>query len=268
MDVALTNDQKEPTQDAEVILVQGISGGVGTTNFAITLAYELSQESTATKDKVCILDLDIQNGNVATYLALPARKTIFESIHNGTTVSHESIAPYMISAAPSLSIISAPDHIAPTNILRWTDIEEIIRKLSKKFDYLVLDLPNNYQDWWEYLAENCDHILIVTQRDIRCINNLKKLLSEAGSNSPVSRKMTLVHNRRANFWQISERELERVMWKNTGISSIKILPQAHRELRLSNDIGKPLAATFPKSPYRLAVQKIANKLKQNRNIIA
>ena len=55
-----------------VLGVQGLAGGTGSTTFAVNLAWELAQlEEDGEPQRVCLLDLDLQFGAIATYLDLP-----------------------------------------------------------------------------------------------------------------------------------------------------------------------------------------------------
>ncbi len=52
-----------------------MAGGTGATTVAVNLAWELATIAKTDAPKVCLIDLDLQFGSVATYLDLPRRET-------------------------------------------------------------------------------------------------------------------------------------------------------------------------------------------------
>lgn len=63
--------------EAVLFAVHGIAGGCGSTTFATNLAWELANISTDQPLDVCLIDLDLQFGTVATYLDLPRSSLIY-----------------------------------------------------------------------------------------------------------------------------------------------------------------------------------------------
>ena len=63
--------EKGAARNGVLIAVQGLVGGTGATTFATNLAWELATIAKTDAPKVCLIDLDLQFGSVATYLDLP-----------------------------------------------------------------------------------------------------------------------------------------------------------------------------------------------------
>ena len=60
------------------MVVHGLAGGTGSTTVAVNLAWERANVDKKNPPSVCLLDLDLQYGSVATFLDLPRRDAVFE----------------------------------------------------------------------------------------------------------------------------------------------------------------------------------------------
>jgi len=63
-----------------IMPVHGLAGGVGSSTFAVNLAWELATVDKKYTPKVCLLDLDFQFGSASTYLDLPRRDAVYEML--------------------------------------------------------------------------------------------------------------------------------------------------------------------------------------------
>ncbi|MEM8802180.1 MAG: pilus assembly protein CpaE, partial [Pseudomonadota bacterium] len=70
----------ESQKEGAVIVVHGLAGGTGATTLAVNLAWELATADKDNAPSVCILDLDLQYGAVATFLDLPRREVVYDML--------------------------------------------------------------------------------------------------------------------------------------------------------------------------------------------
>ncbi len=73
-----------------VLPVHGLAGGVGATTFAVNLAWELATIAKTDAPRVCLIDLDLQFGSVATYLDLPRKEAVFEMLSDTAGVDSDA----------------------------------------------------------------------------------------------------------------------------------------------------------------------------------
>lgn len=126
-----------------VLPVHGLAGGTGASTLAVNLAWELTQiEKGANAPRVCLLDLDLQFGSVATYLDLPRRDAVYEMLSDTEAMDSESFLQALISYEDVLHVLTAPPDILPLDFLLPEDVSRIIAVARENFDFVIIDMPS------------------------------------------------------------------------------------------------------------------------------
>ncbi|MBR5914680.1 MAG: AAA family ATPase [Selenomonadaceae bacterium] len=131
-------------QGSVIISVFSTTPGIGKTLTAINLATRLSNAG----NRVCLLDLDLQFGDVMHYLKLSSDKTIATA---QWTLKNEpekfDIKDFLVDYMPdyfTLSILAAPVYVRDAYQIDVTAVETIITEYLKDFDFIVLDLSSAF----------------------------------------------------------------------------------------------------------------------------
>ena len=90
-------------KDAVILAVHGLAGGVGTTTFATNLAWELANIDKDKSPSVCLMDLDLQFGSVATYLDLGRREAVYELLSDTESMDNDSFMQALVSYNEKMS---------------------------------------------------------------------------------------------------------------------------------------------------------------------
>lgn len=245
---------------SKIIAVQGISGGVGATNFAVNLAWELSCSNIDTHSRVCIIDLDAQGGSVAHYLGDRKPHSSLSDIATfGHTFGDGQFLPVEI-VSDRLIVIPSPQHLAPKEIFTLTSIKSLIKRISVRYDYIIIDLGSDYTSWWEQLSLTVDTLFLVLQRDIRSSVNLRRLCDEIRNSPDIYMKCRLILTRAAGRYDFAERRREQLALSDLDIGSIDRIPDGGTWISIANDLGQPLARARPRSPYLTAIRKLVERL--------
>jgi pilus assembly protein CpaE len=232
-----------------VIVSFSTKGGVGksvvSTNTAAALA--------ARGNRVCIVDSDLQFGDVAVLLGVPPLHTTIEAagaietadaqLMEGLLGTHE-LSGLRVLAAPVEP--SAADQISPHEMIG------IVTLLRTMFDFIVIDLPPHFDDVVVALLEEADDVILVASMDIPSIKNLKvgiqtlDLLAVAGS------KLRLVLNRANAKVNLDIGDVERALGvpADFRVPSDISVPQAVNR-------GIPVVIDKPKSAAGAALIAIA-----------
>ena len=155
---------------AEVISVFSTKGGLGKTTIATNLAVALSKQ----KAKVCIVDLDLQFGDVHMFLGLDVKETISELIQDQRIPTIDSIRNYFVTHSSGVQVICAPSSPEYSEGISATQIEPIINILRAHFDYVIVDTASNFSEINLLMLELSSKILFVTGLDISVLHNSKK----------------------------------------------------------------------------------------------
>ena len=121
-----------------VIPVHGMAGGTGATTLAVNLAWELANCDPEVAPRVCLIDLDLQFGTVATYLDLPRREAVLELLTDTEAMDSEAFMQALLSYEQKLHVLTSPTDMIPLDLLGPADIERLIEMARTNFDYVVI----------------------------------------------------------------------------------------------------------------------------------
>jgi pilus assembly protein CpaE len=149
-------------QKGQLISFMRSCGGAGATTLAQQTAIELAQRDRKQPARVCLIDLDLQFGNLAisldqensgglsTLIQSPAVR-IDDDFFAGTLARHET----------GVSLLSAPPQIIPLEALTSERLDDIVALARASFDYIIVDLPHAWTTWLPQLLGQSDLITLV-----------------------------------------------------------------------------------------------------------
>ena len=76
--------------------------------------------------KVCLIDLDLQFGSVATYLDLPRLEPVFELLADSESMDDQMFNSALLNFEDKLSVFTAPSDMIPLDLITSTDIERLL----------------------------------------------------------------------------------------------------------------------------------------------
>ena len=124
-----------------VFTTSSATGGCGKTFYATNLAYFLTHY---TDKRVCIIDLDLQFGEVSTALRMRPRFTIFDALQRDEEEESslaEHIEEYMVKHDTGIYLLPAPKDPSEADRINPPDVTRIIEAIRTRFDYVIVDTP-------------------------------------------------------------------------------------------------------------------------------
>lgn len=158
---------------APVIAVAQSVGGVGATTVATHLAHYLAQSGGG----CCLVDLDLQFGNAASYLGLPENLSMADLMEAGARVDGHLLRTVASAGHEGVAVIAAPDRIAP---LEDVDADQLLRILDltrREYGHVVLDLPGNWANWTLLAIDKADLILLVVDLSVGSLRQARRRLT-------------------------------------------------------------------------------------------
>ncbi len=248
-------------RDGVVLPVHGLAGGVGASTFATNLAWELAN---STKDKnaprVCLLDLDLQYGSVATYLDLPRKEAVFELYSDTAHADSDQLLQAMLSFNDKLNVLTAPADMLPLDIISPEDIGRIIDMARANFDYVVIDMPKTIVSWTETVLARAHVYFALIELDLRSAQNVLRLMRALKAEALPHEKLRFVLNRAPRFTDLAAKGRVKRMAEGLDIAIEVSLPDGGEQVTQANDHGLPLAEQAAKNPLRKELQKLAKSL--------
>ena len=248
-------------RDGVVLPVHGLAGGVGASTFATNLAWELANTA---KDKnaprVCLLDLDLQYGSVATYLDLPRKEAVFELYSDTVHADSDQLLQAMLTFNDKLNVLTAPADMLPLDIVSPEDIGRIIDMARANFDYVVIDMPKTIVSWTKTVLARAHVYFALIELDLRSAQNVLRLVHALKAEALPHEKLRFVLNRAPRFTDLAAKGRVKRMAESLDIAIEVSLPDGGEQVTQTNDYGLPLAEHAAKNPLRKELQKLAKSL--------
>jgi len=243
-----------------VIPVQGLSGGSGATTLAVNLAWELANVDRKAPPKVCLIDLDLQFGSVATYLDLPRREAVLEFLSDLATAEGERLMTAMVPYQDRLQVLTSPAELVPLDLIGPSEVERLIEMARVNFDYVVIDMPSSLVDWSATVLQAAHVYFSTLELDMRSAQNTMRMKRALQSEELPFEKLRFVLNRAPGFTDLSGKSRAKRLADSLGISIELQMPDGGRAVTQSADHGTPLAEGAGKNALRREIAKLARSV--------
>ncbi|UGY13394.1 AAA family ATPase [Bradyrhizobium septentrionale] len=176
-----------------VISICGAQGGAGATSIAINLALQLAE---ATKAKVALLDLHLQNGETAVMLGVqpgPGLRTALENPMRADTLFLERAA---IDVNERVCLISAAEDLDAQLNITEAGVRHVLGLLRQRFNYIVVDIPVPFGPSMHPVLTLSRHVLVLLEAEVTGLRNAHALRNAVTNIAGKDRVFTLLN--RAN----------------------------------------------------------------------
>ena len=252
--------QSGSAKEGALLVCHGMAGGVGSTTLAVNLAWELANVEKENAPSVCLLDLDLQYGSVATYLDLPRREAVFEMLSDTEELDDDAFGAALLSFQDRLQVLTAPADMLPLDFIAPEDIERIIELARKHFDYVIIDMPSTLVQWSETVLQAAHVYFATLELDMRSAQNALRLKRALQSEDLPFQKLRFALNRAPKFTDLGGKSRVKRMAESLGISIDLQLPDGGRQVAQCGDHGLPLADSAAKNPLRKEILKLAQSV--------
>ena len=245
---------------AIVIPVHGLAGGTGASTFAVNLAWELANLKTAEPQRVALLDLDLQQGSVSTYLDLPRREAVFELLSEAENADADAFHASLAAYEDKLRVLTAPPEMVPLDIIGPAQIGRVLELARTNFDYVVVDMPSTLVEWTETVLSEAHLYFTMLELDMRSAQNALRFLRALKAEELPVEKLRWVLNRAPKFTDLSARGRVKRMAESLDIKLDLMMPEGGKQVPQTCDHGQPLERGAAKNPLRREIAKLASQI--------
>lgn len=214
---ALSRQENEQENSAsKIITIYSNKGGIGKTTVATNLAAEISK---TTNSKVALIDLNLQLGDISTFLNLNPSFDVAYVIKNLINKKSNSILnAFEKYKNTELYILSDPSYIEQSESITPQQIESLFKVLKKIFPYIVVDMSSNIDPNSLKILDCSDLILFTTIVNIPAIRNAQRCLNLFKSRRYPKDKVKIIVNRFMENDEITTNDIEttlgeKIYWK-------------------------------------------------------
>jgi MinD-like ATPase involved in chromosome partitioning or flagellar assembly len=234
-----------------IVTVFSAKGGAGRTTLATNLAAVLHDGGSK---QVCLLDLDLAFGDVATTLALEPVRGLVDALDWAGGLDAERVSSLVTVFRPGLDCILAPAGPGDGARVPAVLVAELLAALPAVYDYVVVDTPAQLSSTVLTALDAAHHQMLLTTPERPSLKNLRLVLDMCDLLGYSREVRAIVVNRSDSRVGLSRFEVEDLI--RSPIASH--LP-SRRDVPASINRGVPLAMTDPDHMFSLAVRRLVTE---------
>ena len=260
--------------EGKLICVLGPKGGTGKTLTSTNLAVALALAN----QRVLIIDLDLQFGDVALCLGLPPEKTVYDLAQSPGALDYDKLDAFLAHHSSGVRTLIAPRRPDQASAVGAELLREVYSILRNHFDWVVIDTPPGFTAEVITSIDSSTDVVMVGMLDSLSLKNTKLgletlelmkydpdhiylLLNRAHSRVGISQSdVEAVLGRSPDVFIPSDREIPRTV--NEGIPIVVARPQsepAEAFARLADMLAGPASAAAAAEPVAVAAAQSGSK---------
>ncbi len=245
-------DEFSTGETGRVITIFSTKGGAGKSMLATNMAVILAQRSDR---PVCLIDADLQFGDVAVMLKLAPAHTLVDAVANIDRLDEAMLRSLLTVHEPSgLLVMPAPLEPAFADQIGGPEMVQIVDTLRNFCSHVVIDTPAYFNDVVLGMIEMSDDVLLIAGMDIPNIKNVKIGLQTLRLLNTPMEKIRLVLNRANSKVKLDVSEVERTLQVTADslLPSDVVVPQSINK-------GIPVVHASPRSGVARALEQLASE---------
>jgi pilus assembly protein CpaE len=245
-----TSDMNGHRGEGKLICVLGPKGGTGKTLTSTNLAVALALAN----QRVLIIDLDLQFGDVAIMLRLSPERNITGGLSMSGRLDEPGLRSIVSGHRTGLDALLAPPSPAEGEQISREFVVELLDVARPVYDFIVVDTPAVVTDQVLAALDMSDWYVPIVTPDLPALKSVR-LTAEMFDllDYPKDRRL-LVFNRANTEVGLSTADVEDAV----GMPFAVQVPSS-RDVPLSVNQGEPLTMTDPLHPVSRAIRQLADR---------
>ncbi len=155
-----------------MIALSGAKGGVGTTTLALHLAIEAAGHGR----RVCLVDLDLQAGDIPNLLDLTHRRDISDLAEIASELGGRALDDVLFVHRSGLRILLAPQEGERAEDINGRVARAILGAIKSRFDVVVVDCGSVVTEAAAVAVEMADRCVVVVTPDVLAMRAARRLI--------------------------------------------------------------------------------------------
>jgi pilus assembly protein CpaE len=218
-----------------LLAVAGAKGGVGASTVAAHLA--LLARGNAQQHRVCLVDLDLQAGDVPQLLNLTYHRTISDLVEVSDELTARALEETLYVHPSGMRVLLAPGEGERGEDITGRVAKQVLGGLKARFDVVVVDCGTTVTEANAVAVEMADQVLVVATPDVLSLRAAKRLIKLWGRlQVRKDDDLMLVMNRTSKQNEVQPDLAQRVVAVPQARAT---LPAAFRSLEPALNSGAP-----------------------------
>ena len=165
----------DDTGRGRLIGVAGAKGGVGTTTIVTHMALDVAR--TVSSVSVCLVDLDLEKGDVPGHVELRHRLGISDLAKVADDLSPGTVADAMTQHESGVDILLAPPDIREVESVTPAALRQIVAALRRQYDLVLVDLGSHATPAQATVLELVDEVVLVVNPDVTSMRGMRRTIN-------------------------------------------------------------------------------------------
>ncbi len=232
-------------------------GGAGSTTIATHLASQMAADM-GEGYRACVIDLDVQSGDVASYLGCGHRRNLADLLESEGRLDGELLKSVVCEGNKRVDVIAAPSDIIPIESIEFDQLMRVVTTARKHYDLVIVDLPASFTNWSLSTVFAADLTLMVGTLTIPSLRHAKRQLDFLTSMGIDRSSIQVVLNR-----------VEKRLFANIGADDaetalkhpvLALVCEDSNLLRTAQDQGELVDAIQKRSKFSKEIKHLADLL--------
>lgn len=256
--MASTDQSQRSTSKHTVITVFSPKGGTGKTMLATNLAVALAKRQLNT----CLVDLDLQFGDVAIALRLEPSRTTSDALGLREAIDDHALTSLLLPYRPNLSILPGPTRPADAEFISADLVSTLLQGLRSMHDVVIIDTPPAFNDVVLRALDISDIHLLVTTPDLASLKSLRVALDTLNALGYPSGKRQIIVNRDEANIGLTQGDIRQILQM-----PIALRIPADRDVVIALNHGATVIEESPRNPVSRSIAKFADQLTTSRSAL-
>lgn len=246
---AARQEAERPT--GRMVTVFSTKGGVGKSLMATNVAVSFADQGST----VCIVDLDVNNGDIAIMLQLTPMRTLNDLAAFHGDIDVDVVETLVTPWSKTLGVVAAPVHLDAPDQATTEDVGKLLDLLVRVYDFVVIDTSGVFDDFALTALDRTDTLVLVGTLDIPALKGLKLATQTLDLLNFPREKWRFVLNRADAKVGLSSDEFESTLGLKadcTLVSSREVLAAVNR--------GEPLVKAYSGHANSKAIKSFSHSI--------
>ncbi|BDG01207.1 AAA family ATPase [Anaeromyxobacter oryzae] len=244
-------DQVKPNRSADASRIYAVfpaKGGVGGTTLATNLAGAFQRGG----NRTCLIDLNLNMGDVLAFLDLQGGYSILDVIANMRRLDRQLLDSTLVQHASGVRVIAQSHRIEESDRIEPALLSSMLRFLRQHYRAIVLDGLRSFDEVSVAALDAADEIMLVVTQEVPAVRDARRcvdLLRRLGADD----KLKLIVNRFQKGLQITPA----VVSETVGLPIAATVPNDYPAVIRAVNRGQLLFEEAPRSATTKGVEQLA-----------
>jgi len=235
----------------QLIVVFSPKGGTGKTMLATNLSVALAMDDVRT----CLVDLDLQFGDVAIALGLEPTRTTSDALGLRDSVDEHALNSLLLNYRTNVAVLPGPTRPADAEFISQELITNLLEGLLLMHDVVIVDTPPSFTEHVLRALDLADLHLLVATPDMASLKSMRVAIDTLNALGYPATKRRIILNRDEPNLGLGSKDIRTIL--NMPVSAR--IP-VHRDVVVALNRGQTIVGEDPRNPVSRAIRRLARQL--------